>query len=180
MPGNDVPDLLSAISIALTLVVIFFAWRTVREAQKATTEQKQAVDELKKLVDTARQTTDHAATSAEAAERTVELAAAAQEADRKHRQLEQLRAIGRLVIVIRTKAEDQLATAAKAMQLTQFKAWRCMEQAQLESELVGVAPPLPKCRALVGANQAAEVKGAADQANAELRQVFLDLGVPGG
>ena len=51
-----------------------------------------------------------------------------------------------------------------------------MEQAQLESELVGVDPPLPMCSALAGASQEAEVKAAPDRANSELRDVFHALG----
>jgi len=158
MHGDDLPNILSVASIALTAVVVWFAWQTVREARRATAEEQNAVAELESLVAAAQQTADIAAT--------------AQAADWRHRQLEQLRAIGRLVVVIRTRAEEELAKRPY-----EPKAWRCMEQSQLESELVGVVPPLPKCRALVGENQASQVKSAADQANAEVRGAFHDLGV---
>lgn len=192
MPGNDLPNLFSVISIALTLVVILYAGRTVREAKKATAEeekavtalaaivlaQQAAVSELNRLVIEAAKTSTYARESADAARQTVEIAAAAREADRRYRQLEQLRAIGRLAIVIRTEAERELARRVNDGQaITGGAPWRCMEQSQLESELVGADPPLPACSRLVGANQAAEVKADADQANAELRGVFRSLGV---
>lgn len=165
MPGNDLPNLLSAITVALTLAVILFAWQTVREARRSTAEQQKAVAKLEAI--------------GEAQESAVRELAAIHAADRRHRQLEQLRAIGRVVIVIRTAAEKELAGQASAGRLAGVDRhpWRCMEQSQLASELVGIDPPLPNCRALVGENQAAQVKRAADRANDELEVVFRSLGV---
>jgi membrane protein implicated in regulation of membrane protease activity len=50
MHGDDLPNLLSAVSAALTVVVVVFAWRTVREAKRTTAEEKRTVGELTKLL----------------------------------------------------------------------------------------------------------------------------------
>jgi hypothetical protein len=58
--------------------------------------------------------------------------------------------------------------------------WRCAQQDQLGSTVVGVVPPLPKCRALVEEQGTILVKDAAEKAEAELQDVFRSLGAEGG
>jgi hypothetical protein len=169
VPGNDVPDLLSVISVALKLVVIVFAWRTVREAKKTTAEETKAVEKLRELVDAATQSIAHAATSAEAAQRTLDIAAGAQEAYRRHRQLELSRVIARLVEDIPSAAQ-QVLFYVNVVEPSR-RNWRCPEQPLLKAALVALDPDLPKCRSLVGANGAGVMKMAADAASIELDQV---------
>jgi hypothetical protein len=92
----------------------------VTELRAIVDAEHDSVSELRKLVGEAQQTTAHAADSAEAAQRTVEIVAAAQKADQRHRQLDQLRAIGRLLTVIQTSAAEEMY---RPPQSTNQKRW---------------------------------------------------------
>jgi hypothetical protein len=87
----------------------------------------------------------------------------------RHRQLEQLREIGRAVQRIKLEA-------LQVSQVNQYGWWRSVEQNVLRVLLVGVEPPLPKCVALTGESQPSAVATAAQAAEAEWTQVFHDPG----
>jgi hypothetical protein len=115
-----------------------------------------------------------------AARETVEIARAAREADERYTQLAHLREIGRSVQRILLSAlqamDSDLSASAESMTPYLAKArWRSAEQNMLGVLLVGVEPPLPKCKALVGESQAGQVVAAARVADAELAAVFHNL-----
>jgi hypothetical protein len=105
LEGDHLTNLLNVVLVIATGVVVWFAWRTVTEAKRATNEERKTVTELKKLVPAAQATAeqqkaaaghldqlaatakDTAASSAnavEAAKQTVELAIeAAKAADQR-------------------------------------------------------------------------------------------------
>ena len=186
---------ISFVLLVLTAVVVFYAARTVAESKKTTTAAQNTVTELKKLLTASKDATDAARASAhetatalgdllsvardttaasqaaaQAARETVEVAHAARVADERYRQLEQLREIGRAVQRIKLEA-------LQVAQVNPYGSWRSVEQNALNVLLVGVVPPLPKCMALTGESQADPVATAAAAAEAELSQVFHDLGL---
>lgn len=178
----DVANLvLTCILVALTLVVVIVAWLTVKESKKATDAMKKTVSTLETLLTITRDTATASQASAQAARETVEIAGAAREADQRYRQLAQLREIGRSVQRILVSAlqamDSDLSVSTESMTpyLAQAR-WRSAEQNMLGVLLVGVEPPLPQCKALVGESQAGQVITAARAADAELAAVFHDLG----
>jgi hypothetical protein len=175
MHWSDLPNWLNGALVAATFAVVWFAWQTVKESRAATAAERETVAELRTLVEAARDTAASSASTLQAARETAEISRAAREADERHRQLEQLRGIHRLVVEILAEAQRVLATS-----VMNRPTWRCPEQAQLGAALVGVVPPLPKCRALAGESQVGPVKMAADAADVELREVFRSLGAEGG
>jgi hypothetical protein len=178
MNWSDLPNWINGVLVVATFAVVWFAWRTVKESQKATAAEGEIVRELAALVEAATDTATSSASTMQAARETVDVSKDAREADERYRQLEQLRAIYRLVLEIRIKARDTIAAEGAGAPVS--AAWRCPEQNQLGSMLVGVVPKLPKCRALAGESQAKKVKMAADAADVEVREVFRSLGAEGG
>jgi hypothetical protein len=185
---------INCVLLVLTAVVVFYAARTIAESKRTTTAARDTVTELKKLLTVSKDATDAARASAQetatalgdllsvardtaaasqaaaqAARETVEVAHAARVADERYRQLEQLREIGRAVQRINLEA-------LQVSQVNQYGHWRSLEQNALRVLLVGVEPPLPRCMALTGESQPGPVVTAARAAEAELAQVFHDLG----
>lgn len=111
----------------------------------------------------------------EAARQTVEIARAARQADERHRQLEHLREIGRTVQRIKLSALEAWHVQSIAQEVN--PRWRTADQNALGILLVGVEPPLPECKALVGESHARQVLAKAVAAEAELETVFHNLGV---
>jgi HD-GYP domain-containing protein (c-di-GMP phosphodiesterase class II) len=153
------------------------ARETVEESKETTRAAQDTVAAVEKLLAVARDTATASEASARAARETVEITDAAQEADRRYRQLGQLREIGRSVQRILLDALQAMdATYVSAESMLAKARWRSAEQNALGVLLVGVEPPLPKCKALVGANQVSEVAAAAREADTELAAVFHSLG----
>ncbi len=173
-------DLNTGINIVLvlaTIAVVLYARQTVREARNATAEEKKIVTELQKLVATAEQNAASSATTMEAARETAEISRAALDDARRYRQLEQLRAIYRLVQDIRLSVDN-----AKVMEATGVSrpTWRCPQQGELRHAIVGSVPELPKCRELAGASGTLQVGAAVEYADDELGNAFRSLGAEGG
>jgi hypothetical protein len=84
---------INCVLLALTAVVVLFAWLTVKESQKASKAARDTVAAMEKLLAVARDTATASEASAQAARETVEIARAARAADERYRQLEQLREI---------------------------------------------------------------------------------------
>jgi hypothetical protein len=123
----------------------------------------------------AQETAASSAASVEAARQTVEIARAARQADERHRQLEQLREVGRTVQRIKLSAleADRLESITQEVN----PRWRSADQNLLGILLVGVEPSLPNCKALVGESQTGQVMTKAVAAENELETVFHGLGV---
>lgn len=166
---------INCVLLVLTFAVVWFAWQTVKEGRKATTAARDTVSAVENLLTAAQETAASSAASVEAARQTVEIAQAARQADERHRQLERLREVGRIVQRIKLSAleAEHLQAATQAVN----RPWRCQDQNALGILLVGIEPPLPKCKALVGESQAGQVLNMAVAAEAELETVFHGLGV---
>jgi hypothetical protein len=166
---------INCVLLVLTFAVVWFAWQTVRESRNATTAARETVTAVGKLLAVAQETAASSAASVEAARQTVEIARAARQADERHRQLEQLREVGRTVQRIKLSALEAMSLESVGQALS--PRWRSADQNALGILLVGVEPPLPKCKALVGESQAGQVLAKANAAEAELDTVFHGLGV---
>jgi hypothetical protein len=167
---------INCVLVVLTFAVVWFAWQTVRESRKATTAAQETVTAVGKLLAVAQETAASSAASVEAARQTVEIAREARQADERHRQLEQLRVVGRTVQRIKLGALEAMRLRESVGQLADPR-WRSADQNALGILLVGVEPPLPECKALVGESQAGQVLAKAAAAEAELEAVFRGLGI---
>jgi len=174
---------INCVLVVLTFAVVWFAWQTVRESRKATKAAGDTVTAVGKLLAVAQETAESSAASVEAARQTVEIARetveiarAARQADEHHRQVEQLREVGRTVQRIKLGALEAMRLRESVGQQANPR-WRSADQNALGILLVGVEPPLPKCKALVGESQAGQVLNMAVAAEAELETVFHGLGV---
>jgi hypothetical protein len=165
---------INCVLVVLTLAVVWFAWQTVREARNATTAARDTVTAVGKLLAVAQETAASSAASVEAARQTVEIAQATREADERHRQLEQLREVGRTVQRIKLSALEAVRLRESVGQPAGPR-WKSADQNALGILLVGVEPPLPACKALVGESQAGQVLDKAAAAEAELETVFRGL-----
>jgi hypothetical protein len=179
--------------------VVWFAWQTVKESRKATNAEREAVAELKTLVQAAKEATDaeretlavlgtlvqaakdtaaSSETTMRAARETAEISQAALDADRRYRQLDQLRAIHRLVQDVRMAAAGAVRAEAMAT-IPPRPTWRCAQQEELRHALVGAVPELPMCRALAVTSDAIKVRAAGGAAEVEVGDVFRSLGAEG-
>jgi hypothetical protein len=173
--GVDVNTAINIVLVAATILVVVFAKQTVTEARNTTAEEKKTVAELQKLVQAADETAASSAYTMQAARETAEVSRTAREADRRYRQLEQLRAIHRLVQDI-GRAADNAVPPSISVQMN----WRCARQDELTTAIVGAVPQLPKCRELAGKSGVVEVAAAVGCADAELGHAFRSLGAEGG
>jgi hypothetical protein len=112
-----------------------------------------------------------------AARATAETASAAREPDQRHRQLEQLRTIYRLVLAVDRFAQSERSRMPAAANMAD---WRALQQNELRHEIVGSVPKLPKCRELSAPSGLLEVIAAAGHAREELAHAFRGLGAEGG
>ncbi len=153
--------------VALTLVVIWYARKAVRESREATEASRETVTAVRTLLAVAQDTASSSQAAAEAARQTVEVAKVAREGDERARLERQLRDIGELA--------EQAFWKAAAEDGRRPTAWRCVEQQYIAVALMGVGVELPKCRNLAGSSQAGSVMGAAvgarDEIAAELRKL---------
>lgn len=182
MHGDDLPNVLSAVSIALTVVVIFFAWRTVAEAKRTTAEERKTVGELTKLLDAVGQLRTSSEVALKAAERTMELAAEARDAEQRNSQVALLRQLLKIVEEIQLASSGQSAmlfNAGSRDPSSWDSSWKCPQQHDLEAALkgVGVGTDLPMCRILTVSRGADKVSIAATQAGVELQDALRALGV---
>jgi hypothetical protein len=163
MHGDDLPDILSVASIALTLVVVLYARATVREARKATDEERNTVTELKALIGVVSDLAASAAGTLQAAQRTAVQGARAHE-------VEQLRAMLNLT--------EQLEKASYE------RNWKRSED--LQKTLAAVRGDFPRslpCTSAAVASSAAnfsELNDAAVKAITEIQGELRRLGVPPG
>jgi hypothetical protein len=199
--------IVNCVLLVLTAAVVVYAARTIAESKRTTKAARDTVTELKNLqtaskdaaaaaresaqqtitalgdlLAVARDTAAASAAAGQAARETVEVAHAARAADERYRQLEQLREIGRavqriLVAALQASDSDLSVSANSPEAYLRGARWRSANQNALRVLLVGVEPPLPKCMALTGESQPGPVITAAQAADAELAQVFHDLGV---
>jgi hypothetical protein len=176
MSSQDVSNLINAVLVVATLVVVAFAWLTVREAKKATAEERNTVAELKNLVQAATDTAASSASTMTAARETADISKAALDAAERYQQLGQLRLINGLVDAIRKEVWDAIASDT----WVPGPDWQAEAQDQLMRAIIGSNPALPKCRALATTRGAAEVESATVEAYRELGDVFRSLGVEGG
>jgi hypothetical protein len=171
MPGDDLPNLLSAVSIALTLVVIFFARRTVTEAKQATAEEKNTVRELTKLLTAVGELTASSERSVKAGEQTLEFAVKTWDTERRHSHASKLRHVLKIVDEIHGKGARTFEPADPG------NSWRCDEQDYLEAELTRLdGTDLPRCRVLARSRGVDNVVIAASEAKVELERTLLALG----
>jgi hypothetical protein len=172
---------INVVLVVLTLVVIWYARRTVMESRRATEAARGTITAVKSLLSVARDQALSAAAAARAtsetvdalqdvvraARETVDVAALTHQADERDREIRRLRDIGELVERIFEKS----AAAAGARRPT----WRCIEQRELPPLLVGAVPAMPKCNHLAGESQAPSVMTAAvaarDEVTARLREL---------
>src|SRR5579859_581445 len=144
--GVDVlGTVINCVLVVLTFAVVWFARQTVRESRKATTAAQETVTAVGKLLAVAQETAASSAASVETARQTVEIARAARQADERHRQLEQLREVGRTVQRIKLGALEAMRLRESVGQLGDSR-WRSADQNALGILLVGVEPPLPECK----------------------------------
>jgi hypothetical protein len=170
MHGDDLPDLLGLVSIALTLVVIWYARGTIIEARKATTEEKNTVAELQSLLTAVGDLTATSRDTLKEARRTAELASQAQDRDQSAQLVAQLRQILRLTKEIEVAA-SQDPTGVEA-------SWRCVEQLYLAAALDHYSSvELSECRKLVDIRGMAAVKAAAEAASFEVDSALRSRGV---
>jgi hypothetical protein len=182
MHGDGLPNVLSAVSIALTMVVIFFAWRTVAEAKRATAEERKTVGELTKLLDAVCQLRASSEVALKAAERTVELAAEARNAEQRNSQVALLRQLLKIVEEIQSAAGQESTKLVRAGfgDLSSWdSSWKCPQQHDLEAALKGVSggTDLPMCRILTAPRGADKVGFAATAAGVELQDTLRAFGV---
>jgi hypothetical protein len=182
MHGDDLPNLLSAVSAALTVVVIVFAWRTVVEAKRATAEEKKTVSELTKLLEAVGALRTASETALKAAERTVELAAQARDAERWNSHVALLRQLLRIVEQIQGESGQQISamlTVGHRDPDDWDPQWKCPQQHDLAAALKRVAEgtELPMCRILTVTARADKVSFASTQAGVELQDALRALGV---
>lgn len=182
MHGDDLPNVLSVVSIALTLVVILYARGTVREAKRTTAEEQATVRELTKLLAAVGELAASSERSLKAAERTAKLAERTAEilADTRYREtrksyISQLRSMLRTVRQIQSDAAKQ--SAAKWVGGDK-NTWRCAQQSDLEAALKGVKDArLPLCGALAQARGIDIVLTAAANAGVELQKELRAMSV---
>jgi hypothetical protein len=167
----------NAVLVVLTLAVILFAKQAVTESRKATKAAQDTVSAVKDLLSVSRTMALSADQSAEAASRTVraseelvehtretlDIARVARMADEHNRQVRRLWDIAEVV----ERAFEKAAAEADYRPQT---GWSCTEQRELAPLIVGVTPPLEKCRALAGASQAGLVFSAARLARDEVAE----------
>jgi hypothetical protein len=178
--GNYLPNILGILTVLATLVVIWFAWQTVKEARKATTEERNAVGELQALVTKVGDLSRSTAQLVEATRRTAELTAEARDNDQGRSRVGQLREMLALV--------DQIESELDRVNLDEFKAtgaiaehsdrqwWQQFElKGMVEKGVDGIE--LPACRRLAAARGAATVTIAATDASIELQKALRGLGV---
>jgi len=124
MSSQDISNLINAVLVAATFAIVVIAGRTVREAKRTTAE-------LKTLVQTAKDTAASSATTMQAARDTAEISQAALDAAERYRQLEQLRAVHRLILEILQEARHTLAIEkANPRTYAVDPRWRCIQQNQ--------------------------------------------------
>jgi hypothetical protein len=170
--GDDLPDLLSAISTALTLVVIWFAWRTVGEARAATAEQKETVTALRSLIDVTGQLATASRDSLDAARQTASLAADAGQDARERRAIETLQTMARTVEKIRTQADE----ACRTLSGTAESKWSCRDQVALQFQMIKLPVTLRSCDRLYRTTGAREVREACPDARAQIEAGLAGLG----
>lgn len=174
MHGDDLPDSLSAISIALTLVVIWFAWRTVREARKATEEEQKTVAELGNLLVVTAEIQSHARYTLEYARQTAELAGAAGKRDERRQDIEVLRAMQAIAGRIQHIVQDHMEATPGTWR--DDTSWSCYQQTELAQLLTRITLELPATRALAHATGAAPVMAGCGRAYLEIQDVLTGLG----
>jgi preprotein translocase subunit YajC len=170
MHGDDLPDILSVVAIVLTLVVIWFAQQTVREARKATQEERNAVNELRELVTTVGGLAASTTQLVGSAEISSVLASAAGERDKLRDLIERLKSMLKLVYEINNSAYERAATGPE------YAFWTCPEQQDLGATLQGIELDLPGCKELARAYGTHSVYQAAPAAAVELQNMLHDLG----
>jgi hypothetical protein len=178
VPGNDLPNLLSAVSIALTLAVIWFAWQTVSEAMRTTTEERNAVAELKTLGQAQADTVAELRSLVQAsAESLGQARNAAREADRRalgaaerdqaaaeravardqeaflERQYERVLAVGQLVEEMFWAIEQYREKGGVAAADVPKEIWMPQRNG-LRHRLVGLKAALPSCEQIIDAGTA--------------------------
>jgi hypothetical protein len=176
---NAAQDTVSAVAklLAAAEASAQAARETIEEGERTTRAVQDTVAALGKLVISSRYTAIASEDAAIGLRNTVHYIRDGLEADKRYRQLEQLREIGRSVqrILLSALQASDPSAIAQVPNLERAPR-RSAEQNVLGILLVGVDPPLPKCKALVGANQASEVAAAAREADSELAAVFHSLG----
>lgn len=188
MHGNDVPDILGALTVLATLLVIWFAWQTVREARKATGEERNAVSELRSLVQTTRSLVEQARSAEaeadrrarDAADRAEAAAAAAAERDREASE----RAAARDREVFLTRRWEQVLQVG---QVVEDMFWRVApfrdkpahevpgnvwmpQRNSLRHLLVGLSEAIPAGEEVVDAATAGQAFGGCARARAEVER----------
>jgi hypothetical protein len=160
MHWSDLPNWLSGVTVVVTLVVVWYARQTVREARRATAEEKKTVAKLEELLGVVGDLTASSRDTLKAAERTAELTAEARDAAQRNSQVALLRQL------LRTVEEIQSASAHKAAAHLQDQGpiaewdeeWRCPQQHDLAAALKGAAgTELSACRSLAAARGAINV-----------------------
>jgi len=167
MSSNDIPNILSGITVVLTLVVIWFAWRTVIEARAATKEEQNVVSQLKAVVQAAEKTAASSASTLDAARQQLSRLTNSLKGQEFGRQFEQLQQAHRLILLIGKTAKAAAATQPER----DWPRWRCHEQDELRIALAGEQNSLPAVRALAGANGIGEVIAAAEEADREVENL---------
>jgi hypothetical protein len=187
----------AVISIALTLVVIFFAWRTVREAKKAGEATEKAVTALNGLLTVTGKTAELMAQSADAAARTVTalkdlLTVTEKTAELMAQSAEAAHETATIAKAARDQAEydRKLRALMEVEELTEriFQQasvvvpastpnWRCALQNFLAMALRRIEIPLPESERLAGgmstaAGVAAQARDAQREAETKIRHLM--------
>lgn len=176
----DVNTVINIVLVVATIAVVWFAWQTVQEARKATTEEHNAVTELQKLVTqvqklvaTAQETASSSASSVEAAGETVKLSRDAaemsrlwQQANALDRRRERVERIGEMVERLFWSVEPSLRD-----QVVHPSTWMPMRN-HLGQLLVGLTKDLPNCAAILNA---AATSSAFESAKLGRQEIEMEL-----
>jgi hypothetical protein len=161
---NLLNTILTIVLVAATLVTVWFARQAASDGHEAAAAAKDTVTKAGEIAEATRATVSELRGVAEHARATVELAREAAAADERDRKMRQLRDIAGLVETIFWKAADRAGRAP-----TQ---WRCPEQNELGAVVSTYGEPLPVSLTLSGDSGADAVMGTAAQARQEIRRAI--------
>jgi cytoskeletal protein RodZ len=120
LEGDHLSNLLNVVLVIATGVVVWFAWRTVTEAKRATDEERKTVTELKQLVLAAQETAEQ---QKAAAGHLDQLAATAKDTAASSANAVEAAKLTVELAIEAAKAADQQAAAAAERASPRFAPW---------------------------------------------------------